>query len=79
MAAPPPPLVFDTGFAPETGRLVSVAQGIGRVTAPNAGPYTFTGTNSFLLGTERLAVVDPGPDGLRGIGPIATIHPFRFI
>ncbi|HEY9012477.1 MAG TPA: MBL fold metallo-hydrolase [Devosia sp.] len=62
MAAPPPPLVFDTSFVPETGLSVPVADGIGRVTAPNAGPYTFTGTNSFLVGVERLAVIDPGPD-----------------
>ena len=62
MAAPQPSLVFDTRFVPETGRVVAVSEGVARVTAPNRGPYTFTGTNSFLLGTERLAVVDPGPD-----------------
>lgn len=62
MAAPAYPLVFDTSFAPETGSLVGLAEGVARVTAPNAGAYTFTGTNSFLLGSERLAVVDPGPD-----------------
>jgi len=55
-------LVFDTRFAPQTGRVVEVTDGVARVTAPNAGPYTFTGTNSFLLGRERVAVVDPGPD-----------------
>jgi glyoxylase-like metal-dependent hydrolase (beta-lactamase superfamily II) len=62
MAAPPPPLVFNTAFEPETGRPVKVAPGVTRVTAPNAGPYTFTGTNSLLLGETTLAVVDPGPD-----------------
>jgi len=62
MAAPAPSLVFDTSFVPETGQLVQVAAGVARVTAPNAGPYTFTGTNTFLIGTERLVVVDPGPD-----------------
>jgi glyoxylase-like metal-dependent hydrolase (beta-lactamase superfamily II) len=36
-----------------------------RVTAPNAGPYTFTGTNSFIIGGERVAVLDPGPDDPR--------------
>lgn len=61
MAAPAPLLAFDTSFAPQAGRPVQVAAGLVRVTAPNAGPYTFTGTNSFLLGEERLAVVDPGP------------------
>ena len=33
-----------------------------RVTAPNASPYTFTGTNTFLLGHDRLALLDPGPE-----------------
>lgn len=56
------PLVFDTDFDPRTGTAVEVAPAIVRVTAPNRGPYTFTGTNSFLLGTERLVLVDPGPD-----------------
>jgi glyoxylase-like metal-dependent hydrolase (beta-lactamase superfamily II) len=41
---------------------VPVAPGLVRVTAPNAGPFTFTGTNSFILGDERVAVLDPGPD-----------------
>ncbi len=60
-APPPPPLLFNRDFDPQTGRAVEVAPGIVRVTAPNAGPYTFTGTNSFLLGTDVVAVVDPGP------------------
>ena len=55
-------LVFDTQFDPQTGVVVPVAEGLARVTAPNASAYTFTGTNSFLLGHERLALVDPGPE-----------------
>ena len=55
-------LVFDTQFDPQTGVAVAVADGLVRVTAPNASAYTFAGTNSFLLGHERLALVDPGPD-----------------
>lgn len=62
MAAPLPPLPLDLDFAPETGRPVRMAQAIVRVSAPNATPYTFTGTNSFLVGDERLAVLDPGPE-----------------
>lgn len=63
MADTPPPLPLNTRFEPQTGQLVEVAPGIGRVTAPNSGPYTFTGTNSFLIGgTGGLAVLDPGPD-----------------
>jgi glyoxylase-like metal-dependent hydrolase (beta-lactamase superfamily II) len=32
-----------------------------RLTAPNAGAFTHNGTNTYLLGTDVLAVVDPGP------------------
>ena len=62
MASAAPALSFDRTFDPQTGSPVSVADGITRITAPNASAYTFTGTNSFLLGHERLAVLDPGPD-----------------
>src|SRR6218665_3376971 len=62
MVAPNPPIAFDTDFVPETGRPVAVAPGIVRVTAPNSGPYTFRGTNSFLVGHDTLFIVDPGPD-----------------
>lgn len=63
MAAAVPPLRFDTAFSPRTGSPEEVAPGLARLTAPNRGPYTFTGTNSFLVGgTGGVAVVDPGPD-----------------
>ncbi len=59
MAAPLPSP--DTAFDPQTGTPVAAAPGIVRITAPNAGPFTFTGTNTFVLGHDRLAIVDPGP------------------
>ncbi len=58
---PAPTLTFDTDFDPQTGTPVPVAPGLVRVTAPNASPYTFTGTNSFIAGHDRVAIVDPGP------------------
>jgi glyoxylase-like metal-dependent hydrolase (beta-lactamase superfamily II) len=64
MAAAAVPLAFNTDFDPATGTPVAVTPAVVRVTAPNSGPYTFTGTNSFLLGTDALAVVDPGPDDM---------------
>lgn len=62
MVATLPPLVHDRDFRPETGAAVRLAEGLRRITAPNAGPFTFTGTNSFLVGEGEIAVVDPGPD-----------------
>jgi glyoxylase-like metal-dependent hydrolase (beta-lactamase superfamily II) len=55
-------LEFDLSFEPAHGRSVSVAEGVVRVTANNPGPFTFHGTNSYIVGRERLAVIDPGPD-----------------
>ncbi len=49
-ASPPP-----TGLAIELEPLVT------RLLAPNASPYTFTGTQTHLVGTTDLAIIDPGP------------------
>lgn len=72
MADTPPPLVFDTSFDPQTGQPAEVLPGIVRVTAPNSGPYTFTGTNSFIIGAERVAILDPGPDDPRHLAALRT-------
>jgi len=54
-------LEFDTSFDPRHGEAVEVTDGVVRVTAPNPGPFTFHGTNSYLVGKRTLAVIDPGP------------------
>ena len=33
-----------------------------RLLAPNASAYTYTGTQTYLVGETDLAVIDPGPD-----------------
>lgn len=47
--------------APAHGTAVTLAPGIVRVIAPNPSPMTYWGTNSFVLGEDRLVVIDPGP------------------
>jgi glyoxylase-like metal-dependent hydrolase (beta-lactamase superfamily II) len=44
------------------GRPHPLAVGVVRVTAANPGIMTGPGTNSYLVGTGELAVIDPGPD-----------------
>ena len=44
------------------GDLVEVRPGVRRLTAPNPGMMTGPGTNCYLIGTEAVTVVDPGPD-----------------
>ncbi|MXP24557.1 MBL fold metallo-hydrolase [Altererythrobacter indicus] len=55
MAMPPKP--WPTGLCEELEPMVR------RVLAPNGSPYTYTGTQSYLIGTqEALTVLDPGPN-----------------
>lgn len=44
------------------GQPRELAPGIVRLVANNPGPFTFKGTNTYLVGTTDLAVIDPGPD-----------------
>lgn len=44
-----------------TGVAVTLEPLVARVLAPNASAYTHTGTQTHLVGTTDLAVIDPGP------------------
>ncbi len=53
---------FERDFDPKTGLAVPLGDQVRRVTAPNANPFTFRGTNSYIVGHGHVAVIDPGPD-----------------
>jgi glyoxylase-like metal-dependent hydrolase (beta-lactamase superfamily II) len=53
---------FERAFEPLHGQPVMVAEGVRRVTVNNPGPFTFHGTNSYIVGETTLAVIDPGPE-----------------
>jgi glyoxylase-like metal-dependent hydrolase (beta-lactamase superfamily II) len=44
------------------GRSDQVSPLIRRVIADNPGPFTFTGTGTYIVGRGEVAVIDPGPD-----------------
>lgn len=46
---------------PQAGICTQLAPGIRRVVAPNPSPMTFWGTNSYVVGTGTVAIIDPGP------------------
>ena len=53
---------FNRNHTPNVGTPLQLLPEVSVVTAPNASPMTFTGTQTYLIGTESLAIVDPGPD-----------------
>ena len=44
------------------GNVVRLDEFVSRVTAPNPGMMTGAGTNTYIVGQEELAVIDPGPE-----------------
>ena len=59
------------------GELVSLAPSIHRITAFNAGMMTGPGTNTWILGEEELAVLDPGPASPEHIDNLLAKAPGR--
>jgi len=47
-----------------SGQLDEIAPGVQRLVARNPGFMTGPGTNTYLVGTQRCAVIDPGPHDL---------------
>ena len=47
---------------PKTGVPVILEPFVTSILAPNPSVYTFTGTQTYLVGKTDLAVIDPGPD-----------------
>lgn len=76
-------LDFDNHFEPAHGEAIEVAPGVRRITADNPSAFTFHGTNSYILGNDTVAVIDPGPVSenhfqalLRAIGGRPVSHIF---
>jgi glyoxylase-like metal-dependent hydrolase (beta-lactamase superfamily II) len=47
---------------PPPRAVTQVSPLVRRLVAPNASPFTFNGTCTYILGRGRVAIIDPGPD-----------------
>jgi glyoxylase-like metal-dependent hydrolase (beta-lactamase superfamily II) len=59
----------------EAGKLEPLSLRVHRILAPNPGMMTGPGTNTYLIGNRRIAVIDPGPCNPQHIDVIcAAVH-----
>jgi glyoxylase-like metal-dependent hydrolase (beta-lactamase superfamily II) len=54
-------LAFNRSADVDYGVAEDVAPQVRRIVANNPSPYTFLGTNTYLVGRGHVAVIDPGP------------------
>ncbi|MBV1872061.1 MAG: MBL fold metallo-hydrolase, partial [Gammaproteobacteria bacterium] len=45
-----------------SGQIVQLSPLVRRLLAPNPGPFTGPGTNTYIVGQSELAIIDPGPE-----------------
>lgn len=53
---------FNRDYPLKPGMVDEPVPGVRRLLCNNPSPFTFTGTNSYILGKGNVAIVDPGPD-----------------
>ena len=74
-------LPFKTSMTFAYGEPRELARGVVRIVANNPNHFTFKGTNTYLVGSHSLALIDPGPDDpahlaaiLRAVGARSISH-----
>ena len=61
---------FERNFDPKPDEVQQVSPLIRRVLAPNPGPFTFTGTCTYIIGRGEVAILDPGPDNANHVAAL---------
>lgn len=65
-------LAFDLEFKAAAEQPEELTPLVRRLVAGNGGPYTFTGTCSYIVGRGRVAIVDPGPERPEHVAALLT-------
>ena len=63
-------IAFNRKLDLDPGAVHQVAPGVRRILADNPGPFTFKGTISYIVGTGKVAIIDPGPADERHIAAL---------
>lgn len=67
--------VYRGSMQRERAKMEQLEPHVRLVRANNPSPMTFTGTNTYLLGTRQVAVIDPGPADLAHLNAILAAVP----
>ncbi len=58
----PEDIPYKRDFEAKPDELLQLSPLVRRIVANNPGPFTFTGTCTYVVGQGRVAIIDPGPD-----------------
>jgi glyoxylase-like metal-dependent hydrolase (beta-lactamase superfamily II) len=58
---------FDRDMQAVPGEVAAVSPLVRRIVAGNGGPFTFTGTCTYIVGRGDVSVIDPGPEDPRHV------------
>ncbi len=64
-------LSFDRSIPQSPGQVAQISPLVRRIIAGNGGPFTFTGTCSYIVGKDDVVIIDPGP---KDAAHIARLH-----
>jgi glyoxylase-like metal-dependent hydrolase (beta-lactamase superfamily II) len=65
-------LPFKTTMSFAYGEARQLAPGVARIVANNPNHFTFKGTNTYLVGEDNLALIDPGPEDAAHLAAILS-------
>ncbi|MGB7205232.1 MAG: MBL fold metallo-hydrolase [Anderseniella sp.] len=68
-------ITFDQNFDIVPGAVSRLSPLVRRITCNNPGPFTFKGTNTYIVGQGSVAIIDPGPEDENQLDALlAAVH-----